>query len=113
MEYTYRKEFLNILIDEININSLNNLYKLNSDDKYTIIYILDILLSISTQFINKYKLPDVLSQYLSMSNYRKYTISMLKEIIKNQILQYNDYNNYIIIGKEIPIIINELTVTII
>lgn len=116
MEYIYKTEFMNILIDNINIKGLKTIYNINKDGKYNINYILDILINISKAYSNlNYEIPNNLSQYLSKSIYTKYKVAKLKEIIKTQILCNNNdiFNNYVIIGNNTPIIIKELTVQII
>lgn len=111
MEYTFKPEFINILKKYI---CSNNLYTLVDGNKYTIMYILDLILTISTKINNRYRLPDNLSEYLLIAPFTKYSIIYIKEIIRKQIVSDDKIlDNYIIIGKEVPEIIDELTVTII
>lgn len=114
MTYYFKEEFINILIENINSKNLKTIYNLNKDSKYNINYILGILTNISKYSYTSYELPNNLSQYLSKPIYSKYKKCSLRDIIKSQIITDNNiYNNYVIIGDDSPILINELTVIII
>jgi hypothetical protein len=116
LEYYYNKEFINILINYIDEHKLYSVYKLNINSKYTINYILDILISLSkNNDNNKYTLPANIISYLKFSQYSLYSKFSIKQFIKNQIIKTNNDNflkTYIIIGQDNPNIIKELTIII-
>ena len=115
-KFNYKLEFINILIYNLTNLGLSNIYKLDKNTKYNIAYISNIIVNISItcgKLINKYIFPHNLSQYLN--NYitnRSYSIENIYKLVKTQISNNDELfiNTYIIIGHDIPIIINELTV---
>ena len=116
VEYYYNKDFINILIKYIDENKLYSVYKLNTNLKYTINYILDILISLSiNNNNNRYTLPANIISYLKLSQYSLYSKFSIKQFIKNQIIKTNYDNflkNYVVIGQDNPNIIKELTIII-
>ena len=106
------------------INTINNIiiktdlhskYKLQGNIKYSVEYILKIIIMTSTKTFNgKYKLHPDLCAYLKVDNYVKYSITGIKNIIKNQIINidYNYINKYVVIGYDVPCNITELNVVL-
>jgi len=115
VEYYYNKDFINILIKYIDEKKLYSIYKLNNETKYTIDYILDIIISISTNNGNRYTMPINMMSYLKLSQYSLYTKKSIRQFIKKQIIDTNNDNflkTHIVIGHHYPIIIKELTIII-
>ena len=112
LEYYYNKEFMDILISITNELNLNSLYKLNSEYKYPIDYILDIIISISDKKYFRYNIPMKLINYLNLSQYSSYDKTAIKQCIKKQIKNENNNHilkNYVVIGYN-DIMIKELTI---
>lgn len=114
MDYSFKEEFINILIENINNKGLKTVYNLDKNQKYRINNILEIVLNISKCSNSSYELPQNLSQYLHQPIYTRYRITKIRDIIKNQIILNNNiYNNYVIVGDDTPLLIKELTIKII
>ena len=114
-KYNYNTNFINILIKCIDEKKLYSIYKLDNKTKYTIDYILDILISVSKFINNRYSFPVELNIHLNTSNYALHAKKSIKQFIKKQIIDIDNDNflkTYIVIGYNYPITINELTVVI-
>jgi hypothetical protein len=114
MEYTFNKNFINILKQCIGEKHLN--YNIDTDTNYKLDYIIDIVLAISTiKPRNKYTLHSTLATYFNMLSWAPYSITKIKSIIKKQIIIANDnnlLNNYVVINHNYPIDIKELVVIV-
>lgn len=115
-EYTYKPEFLNIILNRIKHLKLTNVYNINLSSKYSIDYMTEVVLAISRKIYNRYRLPADLAEYLHKSPYSRFSKSSLKSIIKSQECKtFKDntfFNTYIVIGHVVPISIKELSVVI-
>ncbi len=114
-EYNFNKEFINILINYIDERKLYSLYKLNNDTKYTVDYLLDIVITLSTKNGYKYVLPHNIMNYLKFSHYGLCSKTSIKQFITKQIINIEDdgfLKTYLAIGHNYPIEIKELTVII-
>ena len=114
--FNFKNDFIEILIRNIDQRGLRAVYNLNSQAKYTIDYIVDVIIAVSTKSYTRYKLPADLSQYLNQSQYSKYSRTSIKTFVKDQ--TYNSsgnnsiFNTYVVIGHDIPINIKQLNVVI-
>lgn len=115
-EHTYKPEFLNIISKHVKDRNFTDVYDINMSRKYSLDYITDVVLAISSSKYNKYKLPTDLAEYFHRSEYIRYTKTSLKDIIKSQQCETSQdntfFNTYIVIGHDIPISIKELSVVI-
>ena len=114
--FNFKNDFIQILIKNIDTKGLRPIHNLNLQAKYTIDYITDVIIAISTKSYTKYKLPTDLSLYLNQPQYSKYSRLTIKKIIKDQKYDSSEnnyiFNTYIVIGHDIPINIKELNVII-
>ena len=115
-EYYFKSEFINILIANINNKGLGSIYNLNTQAKYTVDYIVDILIQISNKSYTRYKLPVDLCTFLGQSQYSKYSRTSIKNFVKDQTFNSSEnnsiFNTYVVIGHDIPINIKQLDVII-
>jgi hypothetical protein len=115
-EYYFKPDFIEMLLKQIDIKSMRPIYNLNSQAKYSIDYIVDIIMNISTKSYTRYRLSPELCQFLgpNFSQYGKYSKTAIKQIVKEQIFDNSSnntiFNTYVIIGHDIPINIKELNV---
>jgi hypothetical protein len=78
IEYNFKPEFLNILIQNIETKSLGTIYNINQNAKYQIDYIIDVILAVSSrEYSTRYRLPTNLAKYLNESEYSKYSKSTI------------------------------------
>jgi hypothetical protein len=114
--FNFKNDFIEILIRNIDQKNLRAVYNLNSQAKYTIDYIVDVIIAISTKSYTRYKLPADLCNYLNQSQYSKYSRTSIKTVVKEQ--TYNSsgnnsiFNTYVVIGHDIPVNIKQLNVVI-
>jgi hypothetical protein len=115
-EFNFNKQFIDILINNIEELKLYSMYRLSNDIKYTIDYIFDIIIAISIKKNYNYMFPTDLNKFLANSNYSIYSKYSIKHIIRRQIIEANNNNNflkkYIVIGNNYPVIIKDLTIII-
>ena len=112
--YIFKKELLNILIKHINLNGITA-YSINLNEKYTINYIYQIIIKISTQYYLKYMLPTDLSAYFNKSSNCKLKPSIIKNLLKSEYYIANNdsfLKTYVVIDHDIHKPIKELTVFI-
>jgi hypothetical protein len=107
-QFYFNTYFINILYQYLLDKNLLSTYKLDKDAKYTINYVLDIILNISSKTYSKYKLPLNIVKYFNLSEYSLFSKNIIKNFIKKQIIKKD--NTYIIIG--VNPTITELTVII-
>lgn len=115
-EFFFKSEFIDILVKHIDTNGLRSIYNLNTNTKYTIDYIIDIVLQISTKSYTRYRLPQDLCTYLNQSQYSKYSRTSIKNFVKDLTFSSSEnnsiFNTYVVIGHDIPINIKQLSVII-
>ena len=107
-EFYFNTYFIDIIYQYLHDKNLLTLHKLDKNVKYSINYILNIILKISNKSYSKYKLPSNIVKYLNLSEYSFLSKNMIKNYIKQQIIKKD--HSYIIIGinpeiKELTIII--------
>ena len=109
----FEPDFINLLSNILIQKNLTNVTELKYNTKYTVNYITNIIIDISTKKNTKFTLHPGLIDYFKVSLYSSFTKQFIKTLIKQQIINpINDsfLNTYIIIGYDIPITVNELTV---
>jgi len=115
-EFYFKPEFIEILLKYIDAKSLRTIYNLNTQAKYTVDYMVDVIINISSKCYTRYKLPVELCTFLNLSHYSKYSRTSIKTLVKDQIfdnLKNNSiFNTYVVIGHDIPIQLKELNVII-
>jgi len=112
-EFHFKQDFINLLLTHIDAKLLRNVYNINTNTKYTIDYILDIMIAISSKSYARFRIPTDLAKYFKESEYSKFSRTSLKSLIKTQILYATDnsfFNTYVVIGHDIPVTIKELVV---
>jgi len=122
IEYKFNSDFLkiiNTLIIEYNLSSKYN--EFNSEIRYCIDNIYNVIMELSdfNKYQNRIKLPPKLHNYLKIDNNNIYRLTKLrlKQCIKENIYKDNNVNSqflntYIVIGYDVPITIKELTVCV-
>jgi hypothetical protein len=119
--YNYNNELLNILMNELNKKNPQSKYKISINEKYSVNNIVDIILDISIKdmiYPEYYKLPLELIKYFKGAIYSKYTQKIIIKLVKNNISINTNVinklflNTYIVVGYDVPLKINELTVIV-
>jgi hypothetical protein len=115
-EFYFKPEFIEILLKHIDAKSLRTIYNLNTQAKYTIDHMVDVIINISSRCYTRYKLPQDLCIFLNLPHYSKYSKTSIKTLVKDQIfdnLKNNSiFNTYVVIGYDIPIQLKELNVIV-
>lgn len=115
-EFFFKSDFIEILIRHIDSRGLRSVYNLNANTKYTIDYVVDIVLQISNKSYTRYKLPQDLCTYLNQSQYSKYSRTSIKNFVKDLTFSGSEnnsiFNTYVVIGHDIPVNIKQLNVVI-
>ena len=112
-EYTFQSEFINLLLNILNKQDLRTIYNLNHNAKYSIDYIVDVIIAISQKSYNRYRFPDILANHLKESPYSKFSRTYIKNLVKLQLTTNTDntfFNTYVVIGHDVPVTIKELVV---
>jgi len=110
IEFIFKKE----LINEINAN-LPPILSLNSELKYTIDHITNMIISTSTKYHNRFKLKANIAKYFNKYELSRFSRVNIKSLVKEHILSGKDnlfFSTYVVIGHDIPIKLNELTVVV-
>lgn len=105
-QFYFNSYFIDILYKYLQDKNLLSIYKLEKDVKYTINYILEIILNISNKNYARYKLPLNIVKYFNLSEYSLFSKNIIKNFIKKQIIKKD--NTHIIIG--VNPVIKELTI---
>ena len=103
----FNQNLINIINKYISSN------KLNIYTAYELSHILNIICSISKEYFTKYILPNDLLLYFNIQEGTKLTKDKIKSYLKQDLNKYNDeifLKTYVVIGYDIPVKINELTV---
>lgn len=115
-EYTYKPEFLNIIFKHIRDKNLTNVYNINLSSKYSLNYMTDVVIAISTKTYSRYRLPDDIAEYLHKSPFSRFSKTSLKNLIRSQHCDsFKDntfFSTYVVIGHDVPVSIKELSVII-
>ena len=112
-EYTFQSEFINLLLNILTTQGLRTIYNLNQNAKYSVDYIVDVIIAISQKSYNRYRIPDNLANHLKESPYSKFSRTYIKNLVKLQLTTNTDntfFNTYVVIGHDIPVTIKELVV---
>ena len=115
-EFYFKSESIDILEKHIDSKGLRAVYNLNVNTKYTIDYIVDVVLQISNKSYTRYKLPLDLCTYLNQSQYSKYSRTSIKNFVRDLTFTGSEnnsiFNTYVIIGHDIPVNIKQLNVIV-
>jgi len=112
-EHTFKHEFINLLLNILDSKNLRPVYNLNSNAKYTIDYIADVIVAISQKSYTRFRLPNELATFFNESIYSKYSRTYIKTLIKQHLSTNTDnsfFNTYVVIGYDVPVTIKELVV---
>ncbi len=111
-QYNFNVFFIDIINKLILEKNIQSKYILNSNIKYTINYILNIILKLSIKCNNRYEVPSKIIKHFELEVYILLSSNCIRRQIKKQIL--NDENSftqrYIIVGVKPKI--NTLTIVI-
>jgi len=119
IEYKFNEQFLNIINSLIVEKNLNSKYiEFNSQIKYKLETIYNVIVELSNNYCGSIKLPESLDSYLRNNNSYSYrlTKAKLRQLIKNEIYKNSNnsdfLNTYVVIGHDIPVNIKQLTVCV-
>ena len=112
--YLFHIDFINVINGIIINTNLDSKYKLNNNNRYTIEYLLEIIIKSSSKLYSRFKLHKDLCTYIKVHEHNRYSITGIKYIIKNQTtnIDHNFVNKYVVIGYDIPFNITELNVVL-
>jgi hypothetical protein len=112
-EYTFQPELINLLSTILDSKGLRSVYNLIPSAKYSIDYIVDVIIAVSQKTYTRYRIHNDLANLFKESSYSKYSRTSLKSFVKKFLSSQTDnsfFNTYVIIGHDVPVTINELTV---
>jgi hypothetical protein len=112
-EHVLKHEFINLLLNILDSKGLRTIYNLNCNAKYSIDYIVDVIIAVSQKAYTRFRIPNELATYFNESIYSKYSKTYLKTLIKQQLSTTTDnlfFNTYVVIGHDVPVTIKDLQV---
>ena len=112
-EHTFKPEFINTLLAILDEKGIRSIYNLNTNAKYSIDYLTDVIIAISQKSYTRYRIPENLANYFKESLYCKFSRTSIKNLVKQQLGSCtNDsfFSTYVVIGYDLPITIRELEV---